>query len=132
MDRRPELAAFSRYMMKNWIGRIRPNGTWTKPAFEYELWNIRDSFLREIPSTNCAIEAFNKTFQETLLKTHPSVCLFSQNFRGFILKVKDFVNFREGVIEKSKKIYNFHCTRCLKMALFEKIRKIFKFFLDKN
>uniref|UniRef100_A0A914DL81 DDE domain-containing protein n=1 Tax=Acrobeloides nanus TaxID=290746 RepID=A0A914DL81_9BILA len=72
LSQKPELAEFTRYMGRVWIGRIR-NRNWLRPRYEHSLWNVQELILAGLPSTNNSIESQHKAFKDSLTRSHPSV-----------------------------------------------------------
>ena len=67
-----ELTPINDYWEENYVGRQRRNCR-GNPRFPINLWNMRDRVNDSLPRTNNLVEAWHRSFQQTVDCHHPSV-----------------------------------------------------------
>jgi hypothetical protein len=92
----PELAELYAYWEDTFVGRLQRRGR-TCGRFPIECWNVNIRVTNELPRTNNSIEAWHRSFQQTLECHHPSVYKLVKQIR----KEQDFTEqrierFRQG------------------------------------
>jgi hypothetical protein len=84
------------YWEDNYIGRNRRNRR-AAPLFAIQLWNVRDRVTDGLPRTNNSVEAWHRSFQQTIDCHHPSVFKLIGQFRKEQDKVEiDIARFQAG------------------------------------
>ena len=102
----PLLTPLANYWEDTYIGRQR-RGRRANPRFSIALWNVRERVVDNLPRTNNSVEAWHRSFQQTVDCQHPSVYKLIEHFRQeqdhFELKIERFLSgFRQPEASKSK------------------------------
>jgi len=83
----PLLTPLANYWEDTYIGRQR-RGRRANPRFSIELWNVRERLVDNLPRTNNSVEAWHRSFQQTVDCQHPSVYKVIK----YSLQEQDFFN----------------------------------------
>lgn len=102
----PLMMPLTEYWEDTYIGRQR-RGRRANPRFALLLWNMRDRVIDNLPRTNNSVEAWHRSFQQTVDCHHPSVYKLIEHFRQeqdhYELKIERFrAGFRQPESSKSK------------------------------
>ena len=100
------MAPLENYWEDTYIGRQRRNRR-ANPRFSLQLWNVRDRVIENLPRTNNSVEAWHRSFQQTIDGEHPSVYKLVEQFRReqdhYELKIEKFrAGIRHPEASKSK------------------------------
>lgn len=76
----PLMMPLIEYWEDNYIGRQR-RGRRAAPRFGIDMWNVRDRVINKLPRTNNSVEAWHRSFQQTINNVHPSVYKLLEQFR---------------------------------------------------
>ena len=109
VDRCPlALASLLDYWEDTYIGRQR-RGRRANPRFSLQIWNVHDRVVVNLPRTNNSVEAWHRSFQQTVDGDHPSVYKLVKHFiqeqDHYELKMERYrAGFRHPEASKSKYI----------------------------
>lgn len=102
----PLMVPLTEYWEDTYIGRQR-RGRRANPRYALHLWNMRDRVIDNLPRTNNSVEAWHRSFQQTVDCHHPSVYKLVEHFRQeqshYELKIERFhAGIRQLEASKSK------------------------------
>ncbi|CAF1677455.1 unnamed protein product [Rotaria magnacalcarata] len=70
------------YFEKTWIGQRKKRGTGRKkPIFNYELWNVYERVINNLPRSNNPVEAWHCAFANRVSMAHPSTAKLADKIR---------------------------------------------------
>ncbi|CAF3260105.1 unnamed protein product [Rotaria socialis] len=70
------------YFEKTWIGQRKKRGTGRKkPIFNYELWNVYERVINNLPRSNNSVEAWHCPFANRVSMAHPSTAKLADKIR---------------------------------------------------
>ncbi|CAF4857054.1 unnamed protein product [Rotaria socialis] len=70
------------YFEKTWIGQRKKRGTGRKkPIFNYELWNVYERVINNLPRSNNSVEAWHCAFANRVSMAHPSTAKLADKIR---------------------------------------------------
>lgn len=75
-DNKEVLDGYLDYFQRTWMGSFDRRGIRKQPLFPLELWNCRESVLRDLPKTNNFAEGFHRALSSLLSYHHPSLPKF--------------------------------------------------------
>ncbi|KAL3096209.1 hypothetical protein niasHT_026149 [Heterodera trifolii] len=71
-----ELESVLDWFVINYVGRLRNNGTRTRPLFRPEEWSVYERTMNSTDRTNNFAEAYHRTLQHAIGQGHPPIWKF--------------------------------------------------------
>ncbi|CAF1433378.1 unnamed protein product [Rotaria sp. Silwood1] len=70
------------YFEKTWIGEKKKRGAGRKkPKFNYELWNVYERVINNLPRSNNSVEGWHNGFANRVSNAHPSTAKLADKIR---------------------------------------------------